>query len=136
MKKKKLSQRQNPKSTALKMKIVLIIQSLATLLGGLLVSYFYAPQQAYSFVTGSLVILLSFVLLGIGFGLIFKKKLIALAIGIIVFKYAILGIIIYTLVKLSWLDPLWFSIGVASFILSAIGYATKEALREGKDNVI
>jgi len=118
------------------MKIVLIIQSLATLLGGLLVSYFYAPQQAYSFVTGSLVILLSFVLLGIGFGLIFKKKLIALAIGIIVFKYAILGIIIYTLVKLSWLDPLWFSIGVASFILSAIGYATKEALREGKDNVI
>lgn len=85
---------------------------------------------------GSLVILISFFLLGIGFGLIFKKKLIALAIGIIVFKYAILGIIIFTLVKLSWFNPLWFAMGVASFILSGIFYALKEALREGKDNVV
>lgn len=118
------------------MKIILVIQSLITALGGLLLHVFCAPQQALSFAAGSLVILFSFFLLGIGFGLIFKKKLIALAIGIIVFKYAILGIIIFTLVKISWFNPLWFSLGVASFILSGIFYALKEALREGKENVV
>lgn len=119
------------------MKIVLTVQSLITALGGIILAYFYAPQHALSFVTGSLIILLSFVLLGIGYGMIFQKKLIALAIGIIVFKYAILGIIIFTLVKLSWFNPLWFSLGVASFVLSALVYALKESLkREGNGNVI
>lgn len=74
--------------------------------------------------------------MGISFGWIFKKKLVALAIGIIVFKYAILGIIMFTLVKRSWFNPLWFAMGVASFVLSGIFYALKEALREGKENVI
>ncbi|UOF00390.1 hypothetical protein [Bdellovibrio reynosensis] len=118
------------------MKIVLIVQSVVTLIGGLLLQYFYAPQQALSFVAGSLTILTSCILLAVGFSLIFRKKLIALAIGIIVFKYAILGIIIFTLVKLSWFSPLWFSMGVASLILSAISFAVKEASREGKDNVV
>ncbi|MBV2169928.1 MAG: hypothetical protein KUL82_14585 [Bdellovibrio sp.] len=118
------------------MKIVLVIQAALTLLGGALLAYFYAPQQAFSYMAGAFVILTSFFLLGIGFGMIFQKKLIALATGIIVFKYAILGIIIFTLVKLSWFNPLWFSMGVASFVLSALIYALKEALREGNTNVI
>lgn len=118
------------------MKIILIFQILITLLGGLALFPFCAPHQVLSFATGSLVILTSFFLLGIGFGLIFRKKLIALAIGIIVFKYAILGIIIFTLVKLSWFSPLWFVLGVSSFILSGIFYAAKEALREGKEDVV
>lgn len=118
------------------MKVILITQSLTTLVGALLLGFFYAPQQAISFAVGSLVILSSVFFLRLGFGLIFQKKLIALAIGIIVFKYAILGIIIFTLVKLTWFNPLWFSFGVASFILSAIVYALNEASREGKDNVI
>jgi uncharacterized membrane protein YczE len=74
--------------------------------------------------------------MGLAWGFIFQKKLIALSIGIIVFKYAILGIIIFTLVKQTWFDTLWFSLGVASLILSAFVYGLKEALREGKDNVI
>lgn len=118
------------------MKTILSTQSLVTALGSLLLGYFYALQQSLSFAAGSLTILGSFIMLGIGYGMIFKKKLIALAIGIIVIKYAILGIIIFTLVKLSWFNPLWFSLGVASFILSGIFYALKEALREGKDNVV
>lgn len=74
--------------------------------------------------------------MGLAWGFIFQKKLIALSIGIIVFKYAILGIIIFTLVKQPWFDTLWFSLGIASLILSALVYGLKEALREGKDNVI
>lgn len=118
------------------MKLVIYAQLLITLLGSVFLGAFYAPQYGLSFAAGSLLIILSFFFLGLGFGLIFKKKLIALAIGIIVFKYAILGIIIFTLVKLAWFNPLWFSLGVASFVASGVIYALKEALREGKDNVI
>ncbi|AHZ85669.1 hypothetical protein AB1A81_00040 [Bdellovibrio bacteriovorus] len=118
------------------MKYVLAIQALTTLLGGVLLGFFAAPQHTYSFISGALVILVSFFLMGWAWGLIFSKKLVALAIGIIVFKYAILGIIIFKLVDQTWFDTLWFALGVASFILSALGYAVKEALREGKEDVI
>ena len=118
------------------MKFVIYVQLFITLLGAAVLGIFYAPQHGLSFASGALLILLSFFFLGIGFGLIFKKKLIALAIGIIVFKYAILGIIIFTLVKLAWFNPLWFCLGVASFVASGVIYALKEALKEGKDNVI
>lgn len=118
------------------MKYVLIIQALITLLGGLIAVLFAAPQHAYSFISGSLVIFFSFLFLGTAWSLIFNKKLVALAIGIIVFKYAILGIIIFKLVTLPWFNALWFALGVSSFVLSALGYAMKEALREGKEDVI
>ncbi|WP_347355647.1 hypothetical protein [Bdellovibrio sp.] len=118
------------------MKFVLTIQALVILLGGLLLGLFAAPQHSYSFISGSLVIFLSFLMAGVAWVLIFSKKLVALAIGIIVFKYAILGIIIFKLVALPWFDTLWFALGVASFILSALAYAVKEALREGKEDVI
>lgn len=116
------------------MKLILVSQILITALVGGLLGIFYAPQQSLSFVSGSGTLFLSFILLGIGYGLIFKKKMIALAVGIIVIKYAILGIIIFTLSELLWFDPLWFSLGVASFVLSAIVYAVREALREGSEH--
>lgn len=114
------------------MKFVLIIQLFTSLIGASALYLALTPQHAASFAAGGLVIALSFFLLGIGWKLIFEKKLIALAIGIIVFKYAILGIIIFKLTKLSWFNTLWFALGVASFVLSALGYALKETLREGK----
>lgn len=118
------------------MKKVLISQALISVLGSLLIAIFIAPHQGYSFLAGSLVIFISFLMLGVGFSLIFHKKLIALAIGIIVFKYAILGIIIFTIVKLPWFTPLWFAMGVASFVISAIYFAVSEAFKKGNDNVI
>ena len=116
------------------MKFVIGIQALVTVVGALLLWQLAGSQQGASFAVGSGVIVLSFYLLGIGYGLIFKKKMIALAISIIVFKYAILGIIIFAIAKLLWFDPLWFSMGVASFVLSAMSYAVKEALRKGNEN--
>lgn len=117
------------------MNFVLSVQILITALGSILLGSLLGIQPAASFGVGSLSIALSFSMMAIGYGLIFKKKMIALAVGIIVFKYAILGIIIFTLVKLSWFEPLWFALGVASLILSAIAYALKEA-KEGNKNVI
>ncbi|MFS4458936.1 hypothetical protein [Bdellovibrio sp. HCB2-146] len=118
------------------MKLIIIFQALFTILGSLLLAHFAALPQALSYAAGSGLIFLTFVLLAWGWSLIFSKKMIALAIGIIVFKYAILGIIIYTLVKLSWFTPLWFALGVASFAISALIYAIREGLKEGNDNVI
>lgn len=115
---------------------VILFQGFITLLFALGIGYYIALHQAYSFIMGALVILLSFGLLGWAWGLIFKKKLVALAIGIIVFKYAILGIIIFRLVDQPWFKPLWFALGVGSFTFSAVFYAVKEALREGKEDGI
>ncbi|HEX7674443.1 MAG TPA: hypothetical protein VF412_09735 [Bdellovibrio sp.] len=116
------------------MKVTLLSQLALTLLGFSLFWLNNAPHQALSFAAGSLTILVSLALLGWGWSLIFEKKLIALAVAIIVFKYAILGIIIFTIVKLPWFNPLWFAMGVASFVISAITYAIFEALKEGKQN--
>jgi hypothetical protein len=113
------------------MKILIKAQILVTLIIGLTLMATTTPQRAISFIIGSITILISVFLMGIGFKFIFSKKLIALAIGIIVFKYAILGIIIYKLVNSQWLNPMWFILGVASLSLSGLYYATKEALRKG-----
>ncbi|HWU43917.1 MAG TPA: hypothetical protein VN132_10785 [Bdellovibrio sp.] len=122
------------------MKKILIFQGLITILGAILLTVYTASPQAKSFLVGSGLIWFSFLLLGTGWGLIFQKKLIALAVAIIVFKYAILGIIIFTIVKLPWFDPLWFAIGIASFVVSAGYFAItefkKEEFKEGNRDVI
>ncbi len=106
------------------------------LLGSSLTSYCFSKDDAMSYFLGSLIILFSFGCWAVGLTLIFQKKFIALAIGIIVFKYAILGFIIYWLVRQNWLQSIPFTLGVGSFALSALVYATKEAFKEGKSNVI
>jgi hypothetical protein len=116
------------------MKRVLISQVLVAALGYVSLLLFAAPNHANSYLCGSLTILLSFSVMGLGYGLIFRKKLVALGGSLIVFKYAILGIIIFTLVKLDWFSSIWFAMGVASFILSAIYYAISEALREERED--
>ncbi len=116
------------------MKRVLISQALVAAIGYVALLLFAAPNHANSYLWGSLTILLSFSVMGLGYGLIFRKKLVALGGSLIVFKYAILGIIIFTLVKLDWFSSIWFAMGVASFIVSAIYYAISEALREEKED--
>lgn len=90
------------------------------------VGYFWlsrtSTQAAIAFVAGSLVIAGNFLFLGLAWSFIFKKKLIALAVPLIVFKYAILGLIIYQLVKVISIDLFWFAMGIASFVLSALAY--------------
>lgn len=114
------------------MKNVLLYQIVVTTLLSGLLFFLSAPHHSYSFLAGALTIFMSVFLLGLSWKLIFQKKLIALAVAIIVFKYAILGIIIFKLMKLPWFEPLWFALGVSSFILSALAYAIQEALREEK----
>ncbi len=90
---------------------------------GYLVLWSCAAEQAEAFAIGGVLVAANFLILGILWGWIFGKKLIALAVSLIVFKYAILGLIIYQLIKVTAVDPFWFAMGVASFILSALIYA-------------
>jgi len=100
------------------LKFQIVISVIACLL-----LWFYGPHYAMgSFLSGVLVVAGNFILLATSWKLIFSKKLIAVSVLIIVFKYAILGIIVYRLVKASWMLPIWFSAGVTSMMISALIY--------------
>ncbi len=106
------------------MKRILLFQ-VPIILAGFLSLWFFGPRQsAESFLSGGLLITFNFILLGIGWNLVFRKKLVALSVLIIVFKYAILGVIIYQLVNQPWLLPFWFAAGVASIMIASIVYGT------------
>ena len=104
------------------MKKLSLIQIILTILGTLLLLLFKNQYDALSFFVGGLVIGLSFLSWGLAMGFIFQKKFVALSIGIIVFKYAILGVIIYHFVKQSWMQPFWLSAGVATMMFGSLTY--------------
>ena len=70
-----------------------------TLLVGALSYCFFTPHIAISVISGSLFVGTAFILLVWSWYQIFYKKWVALAVGVIVFKYAILVGIIYLLLS-------------------------------------
>lgn len=95
---------------------------------GTLLLWFSGPQHAaLSFIVGALIVTGNFILLGSGWKMVFRKKLIALSVLIIVFKYAILGVIIYHFVRQTWMQPFWFAIGVASMMGASLIYALTQS---------
>lgn len=112
------------------MKRVLLFQALMLAVGYILLR-FNGPQYAdLSFAVAGLIVMGNFILLGSGWKLVFRKKLIALSVLIIVFKYAILGVIIYHFVKQSWLQPFWFATGVATMMGASLIYALTQGFFE------
>jgi hypothetical protein len=104
------------------MKRVLLFQVLTVVIGIVLLFICGAQQNISSYASGGFLVTTNFVLLGMGWKMVFQKKLIALSVLIIVFKYAILGIFIYLLVKQSWLNPFWFAAGVSSMVIASLIY--------------
>lgn len=104
------------------MKRVVLFQILVIVLTSLVLYIAGLQHKISSFLTGSLVVGGNFILGAVGWKLVFRKKLIALAILIIVFKYAILGVIIYHFVKQSWMQPVWFAAGVTSMMMASLIY--------------
>lgn len=49
--------------------------------------------------------------------LIFSKKSIALAVLVIIFKYLILGLILWNLNQIQWIRPLGFVLGLGSLLV-------------------
>jgi hypothetical protein len=115
------------------MKRILIFQTLIAAAGSCALWFCGPHQMIGSYVLGVLVVAGNFILLQSAWKLIFRKKLIALSVLIIVFKYAILGVIIYHLIAHGLAQPIWFSVGVTSMMVSSLIYGLTLGFFETKD---
>jgi hypothetical protein len=102
-------------------KKLVYFQILITLVFSAAISALLENRYGASFLLGGLLVAINLVLhVFVWTYLIVKKKLIAFAISIIVFKYAIFGAIIYNILKTSWVDPLYFSAGIGTLVISSL----------------
>lgn len=84
-------------------------------------SYIFVNLEfAVSVLLGGIMMLINLLGLAFVWRLIFSKKSIALAALIIIFKYIILGAILWWLVSINWLKPIGFLIGLSSLIFSIV----------------
>lgn len=105
------------------MKSFILIQALILLIGSAALHIFNSPHNAWSFAAGAGVMLFNIAALWILWSRVIQKKLIALALAIIVLKYAILGIIIYQLLKAPWVSAIWLSAGFGTLMLASLFYS-------------
>lgn len=98
--------------------LFLSIQALLVLTGFFALFLNNNRDFAYSYLIGSALILSNLIILSVAWALVIEKKLIALAATIIVFKYALLGAIVYQVLKLDWVSTGWFSVGITSLVLT------------------
>lgn len=93
-------------------------------LAGLCGGYFYlSGAWALSFALGGLLMLVNLLGLAFVWRLIFAKKSIALAVLVIIFKYLIFGMILWSFASVKSLQPGAFVLGLAA-LLFAIAAAT------------
>jgi hypothetical protein len=111
------------------------IHILINCLIGLVLSLFAQKQGIASFFSGSLLVLLNAYILWFAWSFLLKKKLVALSLIAIVFKYAILGIIIYKLLKQTWLNPLYLGFGVGTLALTALVFSLTQGEHLNSDSV-
>jgi hypothetical protein len=116
------------------MKLFIIIQAAVTVLGAIVLGEGRGAESAASFAIGSGIVLANVMSLAFVFQKLIQKKLIALSLSIIVFKYAILGIIIYKLLSLPWVDRLWLCVGLASLVVSSLFFASVARTDDGDED--
>ena len=86
----------------------------------LIIYTFKETNQAISFLIGSGLVFLNLAILIWVWGRVISKKLIALAVSVIVIKYAIFGVIIYTILGHPEIKPLWFSLGLGTVVVTSL----------------
>lgn len=96
-----------------------IIQAVLTLLlSGL--ALIDTWQLSASVAIGGVMMMLNFALLAWSWQMISSKKLIALSLLIIVSKYTILAVVLYSLLSLPWVQPFGFLVGISIFVFAAV----------------
>lgn len=112
-----------------------IIHFLFTIIG---MPYFYANYNLLnliSFVSGSFFSAFNVTLLIIVLKALFKKKSVALPVGVIVFKYAVLGIVLYTVAQKEFFNIIYFVVGLSillpSSLVFSVLYVRKKQIRKG-----
>lgn len=77
-------------------------------------------ETSLSCLFGGAVMLLNLLGLWIVWKFIFSKKSIALAVLIIIFKYVILGLILWNLNQIQWMRPIGFVVGLSSLMFGVV----------------
>ncbi len=116
------------------MKYLIFIQIAVLLIFSIILGQLDCWQDGFAFFLGGTIVLVNLLLHVFVWGQMIRKKLVALAMFVIVFKYAILGTIIYEVLKLPWMtsrSTLWFCLGVSSLMISAVIFALRK-----EENVI
>jgi hypothetical protein len=105
------------------MKSLLYIQLALTTVAASIGGLFFGFMAMISISGGGALMLLNLFALVFSWPRILAKKSIALATGVIVFKFAILGWIIYEVVGGEALHIGWFAVGMATVVPAVVGTA-------------
>ena len=104
---------------------------LYTLAASFIANIMLSTDFAMSILIGGFTMLINVVGLALFWRLIFSKKLIALAMVIIIFKYLILAVVLWSLYNFKWINPLGFCIGLGSLMISIfVLLLTKQFLKK------
>jgi hypothetical protein len=102
------------------MKKVLYTHLLILLPISLFIGFLMEPNAGISFGLGSILALTNFLVLFWFVRRVFAKKQVALSSLVIVFKYLILGLIIYFVLTRTELPTIWFGVGLISLLLAVV----------------
>ena len=102
------------------MTILLKIQVGFAVFGALLVAFFAGQPALWSFAGGAAVTLFNFAVLVYVWPVILAKKQVAPGIGVIIFKFAILGWILYLVAHSQTVRLGWFACGLATVLPSVL----------------
>lgn len=91
-----------------------------TLLSGFAAYFYFNLEFSLSLLLGGIIMLLNLAGFAFVWRLIFVKKSIALAVFVIIFKYVILGMILWGLVSAPWLRPVGFLLGMTSLVVAIL----------------
>lgn len=101
-------------------KFVAIISFISSVLLASLLYFTSGFETAASCLFGGGVMVLNLFGLWFLWKLIFSKKSIALAVLVIIFKYLILGLILWNLNQIQWIRPLGFVVGLSSLMFGVV----------------
>lgn len=102
------------------MKFLIYFELVLGVVGTALAFFLVAPVAGLSFAAGAAVTLFNFAVLVYGWPRILAKKQVAPATFAIVFKFAILGWILYFVAHSPTIHLAWFAVGLATVIPSVI----------------
>jgi hypothetical protein len=107
------------------MTFMLVIHAALGLLGSAYIFSAFSQVAALSFLAGAFLSFINLVALVVAGPRILAKKQVARAVAIIVFKFAILGWIMYEVVAGKFLHLGWFAVGLGTVIASVVATSFK-----------
>ena len=107
------------------MSFLLYFQLALSVAGTVLIAILHGPNAAVSFAGGAGVTLFNFAVLVFGWPRMLAQKQVARAVLVIVFKFAILGWILYLVAHSQTISLGWFALGIATVIPSVLATAFK-----------